>query len=90
MEKNLNKKLLIMSEWIYNIVNPNTLDKDLLDKMIKTIEKQLNSEMFNSYLKHILSKEENISLEYISPESDLYELMLFEDILSVDYKDKYK
>ncbi|MGM9534001.1 MAG: hypothetical protein ACI3VR_02065 [Intestinibacter sp.] len=89
MEENLNKKLLIMSEWIYNIVNPNTLDKDLLDKMIKTIEKQLDSNMFNSYLKHILSKEENISLEYISPDSDLYELMLFEDILSVDYKDKY-
>lgn len=78
-----------MTNWIYNVINPNALDKDTLDKMLKIIEQELNSDMFNSYLKYILSKDENIYLEYISPDSDLYELILFEDILSVDYKDKY-
>lgn len=78
-----------MTNWIYNVINPNALDKDTLDKMLKIIEQELNSDMFNFYLKYILSKDENIYLEYISPDSDLYELILFEDILSVDYKDKY-
>lgn len=78
-----------MTNWIYNVINPNALDKDTLDKMLKIIEQELNSDMFNFYLKYILSKDENIYLEYISPDSDLYELILFEDMLSVDYKDKY-
>ncbi|MGN1033038.1 MAG: hypothetical protein ACI4PU_06210 [Intestinibacter sp.] len=78
-----------MINWIYNVINPNTLENDLFEEMLKTIERELNSDMFNSYLKYILSKEENISLEYISPDKDIYNLMLFEDILSVDYKDKY-
>lgn len=79
-----------MVNWIYNTVNPNKLNDDLFDKMLEVINEQLNNYMFNSYLKAILSKQENKSLEYISPSSDLYELLLFEDILSVDYRDKYK
>ena len=35
-----------------------------------------------------LSKEENKSLGYISMSSDLYKLLLFEDMLRIDYSDK--
>ncbi|MFR3071848.1 MAG: hypothetical protein ACLTK8_03335 [Paeniclostridium sp.] len=55
--------------------------------MIEIINKELNNLNFDSYLRYILSKEENKSLGYISMSSDLYKL-LFEDILRIDYSDK--
>lgn len=78
-----------MSSWIYNVVNPNELEEDLFYEMMDIIERDLNSEKFNNYLVHILSKESNICEEYLNPNKDLYNLLLFEDILSVDYKSDY-
>ena len=66
-----------MENWIYNIINPNRLHSDLLEKMIEIINKELNNLNFDSYLRYILSKEENKSLGYISMSSDLYKLLLF-------------
>lgn len=77
-----------MENWIYNIINPNRLHSDLLEKMIEIINKELNNLNFDSYLRYILSKEENKSLGYISMSSDLYKLLLFEDMLRIDYSDK--
>lgn len=78
-----------MSSWIYNVVNPNELEEELFYEMMDIIESNLNSEIFNNYLVHILSKESNICESYLSKDKDLYNLLLFEDILSVDYKDDY-
>lgn len=77
----MEEKIKKITEWIDNTINPNKLDKNLLE----TIEKELDDDLFNSYLKYILSDQDSISLEYISPDKKLYELMLFEDILSVDH-----
>lgn len=77
-----------INNWIYNIINPNVLHSELFDKMIETINIQLNNMNFSAYLEYILSKDENKSLDYISPSRDLYQLLLFEDILRIDYKDK--
>ncbi|MDO5011536.1 MAG: hypothetical protein Q4E31_11980, partial [Intestinibacter bartlettii] len=77
-----------MTNWIYNTINPNVLHDDLFEKMLNTINEQLDNFKFNSYLEYILSKKENKSLEYISPLSNLYHLLLFEDMLRIDYKDK--
>lgn len=78
-----------MSSWIYNVVNPNELEEDLFYEMMDIIERDLNSEKFNNYLVHILSKESNICEGYLNQDKDLYNLLLFEDILSVDYKADY-
>lgn len=78
-----------MSSWIYNVVNPNELEEDLFYEMMDIIERDLNSEKFNNYLVHILSKESNICEGYLNQDKDLYNLLLFEDILSVDYKSDY-
>lgn len=78
-----------MSSWIYNVINPNELEEDLFYKMMDIIEKDLDSEKFNSYLKQILAKESNICEGYLDKDKDLYNLLLFEDILSVDYKQDY-
>lgn len=78
-----------MSSWIYNVINPNELEEDLFYKMMDIIEKDLDSEKFNSYLKYILAKEYNICEEYLDKDKDLYNVLLFEDILSVDYKQDY-
>ncbi|WP_455543685.1 hypothetical protein [Intestinibacter sp.] len=77
-----------ISNWIYNTINPNVLHTDLFEEMLKAINEQLDNSKFDSYLEHILNKKENKSLEYISPSNDLYQLLLFEDMLRVDYKDK--
>ena len=77
-----------INNWIYNIINPNVLHSELFDKMIETINIQLNNMNFSAYLEYILSKDENKSLDYISPSGDLYQLLLFEDMLRIDYKDK--
>ena len=58
--------------------------------MLDTINEQLDYLKFSSYLEYILSKSENKTLEYISPSGDLYKLLLFEDILRIDFKDKCK
>lgn len=79
-----------MNNWIYNIINPHALNSELLNKMLDTINEQLDNLKFSSYLEYILSKSENKTLEYISPSGDLYKLLLFEDILRIDYKDKCK
>ena len=79
-----------MNNWIYNIINPHALNSKLLNKMLDTINEQLDNLKFSSYLEYILSKSENKTLEYISPSGDLYKLLLFEDILRIDYKDKCK
>ena len=79
-----------MNNWIYNIINPHALNSELLNKMLGTINEQLDNLNFSSYLEYILSKSENKTLEYISPSGDLYKLLLFEDILRIDYKDKCK
>ena len=79
-----------MNNWIYNIINPHALNSELLNKMLGTINEQLDNLKFSSYLEYILSKSENKTLEYISPSGDLYKLLLFEDILRIDYKDKCK
>ena len=54
-----------MENWIYNIINPNRLHSDLLEKMIEIINKELNNLNFDSYLRYILSKEENKLLNLI-------------------------
>lgn len=79
-----------MNNWIYNIINPHALNSELLNKMLDTINEQLDNLKFSSYLEYILSKSENKTLDYISPSGDLYKLLLFEDILRIDYKDKCK
>ena len=79
-----------MNNWIYNIINPHALNSKLLNKMLDTINEQLDNLKFSSYLEYILSKSENKTLDYISPSGDLYNLLLFEDILRIDYKDKCK
>ncbi|MDU1202186.1 MAG: hypothetical protein E7A06_04485 [Clostridiales bacterium] len=79
-----------MNNWIYNIINPHALNSKLLNKMLDTINEQLDNLKFSSYLEYILSKSENKTLDYISPSGDLYKLLLFEDILRIDYKDKCK
>lgn len=79
-----------MNNWIYNIINPHALNSELLNKMLDIINEQLDNLKFSSYLEYILSKSENKTLEYISPSGDLYKLLLFEDILRIDYKDKCK
>ena len=79
-----------MNNWIYNIINPHALNSELLNKMLGTINEQLDNLKFSSYLEYILSKSENKTLDYISPSGDLYKLLLFEDILRIDYKDKCK
>ena len=79
-----------MNNWIYNIINPHALNSELLNKMLDTINEQLDNLKFSSYLEYILSKSENKTLEYISPSGDLYKLLLFEDILRIDYKDNCK
>lgn len=76
-----------MENWIYNIINPNRINENLLQQMFKTINIELNNLNFDSYLHYILDKEENKTLEYISPSSDLYKLLLFEDMLRIDYID---
>lgn len=79
-----------MNNWIYNIINPHALNSKLLNKMLDTINEQLDNLKFSSYLEYILFKSENKTLDYISPSGDLYKLLLFEDILRIDYKDKCK
>lgn len=90
MEEKINERDINKIEnWIKNITNPNTLSKELFSKMLDSIKLELNDLLFNSYLKYILSKEENISLKYFSMEKDLYKFILFEDILNEDYKDYF-
>lgn len=76
-----------IENWIYNIINPNRINQDLLQQMFKSINNQLNNLNFDSYLHYILEKKENKTLDYISPKSDLYKLLLFEDMLRIDYAD---
>ena len=76
-----------MESWIHNIINYNELDEELFNKMLDSIEENLNDSIFDKYLHEILSKDSNICLEYLDSDKDLYNLLLFEDILSVDYDD---
>lgn len=45
-----------MNNWIYNIINPHALNSELLNKMLGTINEQLDNLKFSSYLEYILSK----------------------------------
>lgn len=76
-----------MESWIHNIINYNELDEELFNKMLDSIEENLNDSIFDKYLHEILAKDSNICLEYLDSDKDLYNLLLFEDILSVDYDD---
>lgn len=88
MEEKINEiDINKIEDWILNIINPSKLSEELFSKMLDDIKLELDDELFNSYLKYILSKQENISLEYFSMKNDLYKFILFEDILSEDYKD---